>query len=963
MSAISRYRRPKLYGLLALFICFLCSTYSSNAQGVNLLPKGDFEQHNSTPLNRTSIDALANDGVTQDRLVIHGTGWYTISSATPDYLRTDVVPIDNTGLELQVKASCPNPWTPPPASGNAYAYILNTHHENTYTHCKDVVDPTQPYPKGVFKWREYISARIEDANGNPTPLQAGKTYHISFKVMKDRRFDNSYYLKHLGAYLSKEKIDHTGDSPYIYGPLTSYRPQLISTVAHTDIANWETIEGDVYIDSEKEYITIGNFQDDIRLECSAQGHTNVNIGYFIDDVQIVEKVVPECDFFQYDVVRKATSPFGQCCYEITVKNLTGNPWPAFGIKIKMSDGALLQQDWNQNPLFEGNERTIEYCIPTTPNPQKVEISVLSTSLRGFCGTTRTAEGCPIPPDCCNYLYAKLYSVPSSVGNCWNLRVAQEQIAGCEPVRKIEILQDGVTKQIIENNGAPLALATSLNTADNIWNFCLPCEGNISGNITVRFTTVNGLVCDKTLPYQFLCTESYQWLCAAFNSDVTNFLKLRIASVPSIDGRCCWSLYLAQKPEVDWSSLDPAYLSAGISLNGSIVRTFSYAEMQALPTDLENAPAIYTWCEDVGITGSINKQANIFLRYGPPPPQGGWSCNTSITYSCSAGVGTIDCCENIHITPSLSQPANIGECCTLYRITVDMNLPVCPVITGMDIFDMDGNNPNMVRQLVNPVFPLDISVCSINNRRSGTYKFNFYDASGNIVCSKTVEYNCDNCCSKLETFLLQAYDGPAGNCCWDLYIKQNPMPGCDIYSAEITDNGQHITTLQNNGQPLHFAAPSDQFMGPVYRLCKDLHGLGGVSGVYRVIFRDNQGNVVCVKELPYSCGETGGGGPQNPHGKMPSQGNEAGMQQSSMLNVQPNPATADVTINFTLAASGFAKLDICDAYGRVVTSPFAGEQSAGGKSIHYDTSRLAAGMYFLKLVESGRVTTIPLTIVR
>jgi hypothetical protein len=233
------------------------------------------------------------------------------------------------------------------------------------------------------------------------------------------------------------------------------------------------------------------------------------------------------------------------------------------------------------------------------------------------------------------------------------------------------------------------------------------------------------------------------------------------------------------------------------------------------------------------------------------------------------------------------------------------------------------------------------------------------------CRKTITLTaCKNqCCSTLNTYFIEAYQTEE-QCCWNLYVTQQRGSGCEIYSAVLMDGTQYLTTLQNsNGRPLRFASPQDPIIGSTYLFCKNRNRLAGVSGVFLIAFLDADGDTLCVKEIPYSCGVVGGGGPGGNNGKMPSGNMSEAAQEAVALDVRPNPATDVATISFMLANEGYVQLDICNALGRVIASPVAGVRVAGSQSIQYNTGTLTAGMYYIKLTAEGKTITLPLTVVR
>ena len=63
---------------------------------------------------------------------------------------------------------------------------------------------------------------------------------------------------------------------------------------------------------------------------------------------------------------------------------------------------------------------------------------------------------------------------------------------------------------------------------------------------------------------------------------------------------------------------------------------------------------------------------------------------------------------------------------------------------------------------------------------------------------------------------------------------------------------------------------------------------------------------------------------------------------------PNPFNPATAIRYTLPASSWVSLKVYDTAGRLVTTLVEGQQEAGAHSVTFDGSRLASGLYFLKL---------------
>jgi len=75
-----------------------------------------------------------------------------------------------------------------------------------------------------------------------------------------------------------------------------------------------------------------------------------------------------------------------------------------------------------------------------------------------------------------------------------------------------------------------------------------------------------------------------------------------------------------------------------------------------------------------------------------------------------------------------------------------------------------------------------------------------------------------------------------------------------------------------------------------------------------------------------------------------------------LNLFPNPATVNLTVEFTLAASQDMNISIMNALGQVVRVVNTGSMSAGQHNLNVNTSDFSTGMYFMSFSNGSQVTT-------
>jgi hypothetical protein len=101
----------------------------------------------------------------------------------------------------------------------------------------------------------------------------------------------------------------------------------------------------------------------------------------------------------------------------------------------------------------------------------------------------------------------------------------------------------------------------------------------------------------------------------------------------------------------------------------------------------------------------------------------------------------------------------------------------------------------------------------------------------------------------------------------------------------------------------------------------------------------------------------------PVGVAPPEGRAAAFA----LAARPNPAAADVTVEFALPRDGTASVRVYDVRGRLVRTLFEGRAAAGSRRLVWDRvardgGRAAAGVYLLRLVSGDLERTVRLALV-
>jgi hypothetical protein len=219
-----------------LLLYFIGSTWicDTNAQ-VNLVPNYSFEDTTQCP-----------NLFGQIYYAVHWTDPTNASSDLYNSCANNNVGVPFNGEGFQV-----------PNTGNGYAGFIT-------------------YSQGV-DFHEYIQAQLD------SQLQSSKTYYVEFYMsMADTQ---TVAANNVGAYFSSNAI--TGPS----GPVLNYTPQISNDPIGnplTSKTNWTKVSGSFVASGTENYITIGNFLNDVSTDTVYVGGGCCDASYYyIDDVSVI----------------------------------------------------------------------------------------------------------------------------------------------------------------------------------------------------------------------------------------------------------------------------------------------------------------------------------------------------------------------------------------------------------------------------------------------------------------------------------------------------------------------------------------------------------------------------------------------------------------------------------------------------------------------------------------------------
>lgn len=219
--------KKTFYIFLIFLFAYCCETRSQT----NLVYNGDFEIYSSCPVAESSPFQAPNYEITKCM------GWTCPTYGTSDYFNVcstnPLITVPSNGLGIQL-----------PYSGNGYVGGFFS----SYTGGSG----TDGY-SGIMWW-EYIQGQFIQ------PLTANRKYKISMHISLAEYSD--LYIKEIGAYMSVNPITSPNTAALNVIPQVKFHDNKY----FRDTVNWVKVEGEFTAAGGEKYITLGNYNNNMRTD-------------------------------------------------------------------------------------------------------------------------------------------------------------------------------------------------------------------------------------------------------------------------------------------------------------------------------------------------------------------------------------------------------------------------------------------------------------------------------------------------------------------------------------------------------------------------------------------------------------------------------------------------------------------------------------------------------------------------
>ncbi len=323
----------------------------------------------------------------------------------------------------------------------------------------------------------------------------------------------------------------------------------------------------------------------------------------------------------------------------------------------------------------------------------------------------------------------------------------------------------------------------------------------------------------------------------------------------------------------------------------------------------------------------------------------------------------ECCEGLQPVISSEPVGEEMSCCYSLYVDVSGVDPACD-LAGVTL---QPQAPVQIFEPLNPGNPLTALTVGVNGTAiSGEFCLQtfgdhsaqildllYIDSQGQVICQDQIPLDCQ-CCSSFELSLVPDPNSPPGMCCGQIVVNRDPSAACDAFGVVV--EGAATGGLPWSSSPIAFPPPGAPGM-PIGSYCvPEL-----TSPVIHVKFQGaNEELIICDRELTIDC-HISGPGPTKSQGE---QGVElSAPHKRSYVRCEPNPARDEVRIAYRLEQAGTMRLELFDAFGRMIQVIDSGYRTGGAQVTTLQAGGLAPGVYYLYLRQDGATTAYPLVIAR
>ena len=330
--------------------CILFLFFSLDAQ-TNLVPNPSFENYTQCPTAPSQIG-------------------FVLPWKGPTNNSTDYYNVCSTAMPI-------------PGSIKANGYFQNAKTGNAFAGMNG-------FNGNITNYREYLQVQMSK------PLIQSKCYYVEFYV--NLANDCMYAINSFGAHISKVQISTTGT-----GQVLDLTPDIFmyKTPYIDDTLSWTKVSGIFMSQGDEQFLTIGNFKNDINTGRTVIDASASNIGYyFVDDVSVIEI---DNTFKPTWAYRDTTITQGDSVFIGTRTNGLKSIWYQNGTVIGDSVPGLyvrpqVTTSYVVNEIIPcGNTRLDTVTVTVIPDPVVISVKVKKTCFREQNGTAIVAVTSGIQP--------------------------------------------------------------------------------------------------------------------------------------------------------------------------------------------------------------------------------------------------------------------------------------------------------------------------------------------------------------------------------------------------------------------------------------------------------------------------------------------------------------------------------------------------------------------------------------